>query len=38
VLSTIAQRYSLHLVPGHPVEPQATLSLRPRRLQAGGGP
>lgn len=30
VLSTIAQRYALHLVPGHPVEPQATLSLRPR--------
>ncbi len=30
VLATIAQRYSLHLLPGHPVEPQATLSLRPR--------
>jgi len=30
VLSTIAQRYALHLVPGHPVEAQATLSLRPR--------
>jgi cytochrome P450 len=30
VLATIARRYSLHLVAGHPVEPQATLSLRPR--------
>jgi cytochrome P450 len=30
ILATIAQRYRLHLVPGHPVEPEALLSLRPR--------
>ena len=30
VLATIAQHYRLHLVPGHPVEPEALLSLRPR--------
>jgi len=30
ILATLAQRYSLHLVPGHHVIPRATLSLRPR--------
>jgi cytochrome P450 len=30
VLATIAQQYRLRLVPGHPVEPEAFLSLRPR--------
>ena len=30
VLATIAQHYQLRLVPGHPVEPEAFLSLRPR--------
>jgi cytochrome P450 len=30
VLATIAQRYCLRLRPGHPVEPQALISLRPR--------
>jgi len=30
VLATVAQRYSLRLVPGHPVEPQVLLTLRPR--------
>ena len=30
VLATIAQRYRLRLVPGHRVEPQALLTLRPR--------
>ena len=30
ILATIAQRYKLRLVPGHPVEPEAFLSLRPR--------
>lgn len=30
VLATLAQRYSLHLIPGHRVEPDATLSIRPR--------
>ncbi len=30
ILATVAQRYRLHLVPGHPVEPEALLSLRPR--------
>jgi cytochrome P450 len=30
VLATVAQRYTLRLVPGHPVEPQVKLSLRPR--------
>ena len=29
VLATIAQHYRLRLVPGHPVEPEALLSLRP---------
>ena len=30
ILATVAQRHQLHLVPGHPVEPEALLSLRPR--------
>ena len=30
VLATLAQRYRVHLVPGHPVEPLALISLRPR--------
>ena len=30
VLATIAQRYRLRMVPGHQVEPQALLTLRPR--------
>jgi cytochrome P450 len=30
ILATIAQRYTLRLVPGHLVEPEAFLSLRPR--------
>lgn len=30
VLATVAQRYSLHLVPGYRVEPQVQLTLRPR--------
>ena len=30
LLSTIAQRWRLRLVPGHPVEPQALITLRPR--------
>lgn len=30
LLATIAQRYRLRLAPGHPVVPQATLTLRPR--------
>jgi cytochrome P450 len=30
VLATIAQRWRLRLVPGHPVEPQALITLRPR--------
>jgi cytochrome P450 len=29
ILATVAQRYKLRLVPGHPVEPEALLSLRP---------
>jgi cytochrome P450 len=29
-LATVAQRYKLRLIPGHPVEPEALLSLRPR--------
>ncbi len=45
VLATVAQRYSLLLVPGHPVEPQVLPTLRPRyglpmtlhpRLQGNG--
>jgi cytochrome P450 len=30
VLATIAQQWRLRLVPGHPVEPQALITLRPR--------
>ena len=30
MLATIAQRYRLHLQPGHPVEPQGLITLRPR--------
>ena len=30
ILATIAQRYRLHLTPGHPVEPQGLITLRPR--------
>jgi cytochrome P450 len=31
LLATIAQRYRLRLVSGHPVEPQGLITLRPRR-------
>ncbi len=30
ILATIAQRYRLHLKPGHPIEPQGLITLRPR--------
>ena len=30
ILATVAQRYRLHLRPGHPVEPQGLITLRPR--------
>jgi cytochrome P450 len=30
LLAALAQRYRLRLVPGHPVEPQALITLRPR--------
>jgi cytochrome P450 len=30
ILATIAQRYRLHLKPGHPVEPQGLITIRPR--------
>jgi cytochrome P450 len=30
VLATVAQKYRLHLVPGHPVEPYPIFTLRPR--------
>jgi cytochrome P450 len=30
VVATVAQQYRLHLVPGHPVEPNPVLILRPR--------
>src|SRR5260370_23458114 len=30
ILATIAQRYRLRLKPGHPVEPQGLITLRPR--------
>ena len=30
ILATVAQRYRLQLVPGHPVEPELSLALRPR--------
>jgi cytochrome P450 len=31
LLATLAQRFRLRLVPGHPVEPQGLITLRPRR-------
>jgi cytochrome P450 len=30
ILATVAQRYQLRLIPGHPVEPQMVVTLRPR--------
>jgi cytochrome P450 len=30
VLATVAQRYHLELLPGHPVEPESVVTLRPR--------
>jgi cytochrome P450 len=30
VLATVAQRWRFRLVPGHPVQPQALITLRPR--------
>jgi cytochrome P450 len=30
ILATVAQRYRLSLVPGHPIEPQPLITLRPR--------
>jgi cytochrome P450 len=30
ILATVAQRYRLSLVPGHPIEPQPLMTLRPR--------
>ena len=30
ILATVAQRYQLRLLPGHPVEPQMRVTLRPR--------
>jgi cytochrome P450 len=30
LLATLAQRYRLRLVPGHPVEPQGLITLRAR--------
>ncbi|MBV9228384.1 MAG: cytochrome P450, partial [Chloroflexi bacterium] len=30
ILATVAQRYSLRLVPRHPVEPQVSLTTHPR--------
>jgi cytochrome P450 len=30
VLATVAQRYALRLIPGHPVEPKVLLKMRPR--------
>jgi hypothetical protein len=30
LLATIAQRYRLHLVSGHPVVPEPTITLRPK--------
>jgi cytochrome P450 len=34
ILATLAQRYRLHLKPGHPVEPQGLITLRPRHGMA----
>ncbi len=31
ILATVAQRYWLRLVPGHPIAPQALITLRPRQ-------
>jgi hypothetical protein len=30
ITAMLSQRYVFDLVPGHPVEPEATLTLRPR--------
>jgi hypothetical protein len=30
ILATITQRYQLRMVPGHPVEPQLLVTLRPK--------
>jgi hypothetical protein len=30
ILASIAQKYRLRMVPGHPVEPQPLVTLRPR--------
>ena len=30
LLAAIAQRFQLHLVPGHPIAPQPGITLRPR--------
>ena len=30
ILAMIAQRFSLRMKPGHPVEPQGLITLRPR--------
>ncbi len=30
ILATVAQRYQVRLLPGHPVEPQMVVTLRPR--------
>jgi cytochrome P450 len=30
ILATIAQRYRLRLKPGHPIEPQGLITIRPR--------
>ena len=30
ILAMMAQAYEFHLVPGHPVEPEALITLRPR--------
>jgi cytochrome P450 len=30
ILAMITQRYRLHLMPGHPIEPQGLITLRPR--------
>ncbi len=30
MLATVAQKYRLRMVPGHPVEPQPLITLRPR--------
>jgi hypothetical protein len=30
ILASVAQKYRLRMVPGHPVEPQPLVTLRPR--------